>query len=183
MGSILLGVFAQEEVNGVSGLIEGNGYQFGIQIAAACIIGAWSVLVTVVLLLVINIGIKIRVSEDAEMVGLDILTTADHGAYDYDRDGGALADMAGTGGAQDPLGSASAVVGTSNEGAISDASSGTEMLPVHSDKEPSDEENQKGKKDKEKDKDKDKDRKGKSRKSKDQSSSSEKERRRDKHAH
>ncbi|KAH3757371.1 ammonium transporter [Pelomyxa schiedti] len=165
MGSILLGVFAQKEVNGVSGLIEGDGYQFGIQIAAACIIGAWSVLVTVVLLLVINIGIKIRVSEDVEMVGLDILTTADHGAYDYDREGGSLGDI-GTS-VKDPVGSASAVMGTTKDGVVSDASSGTELLPTHTDAGSDEENKKKGKKEGD-------DRKGKAKKSKDKSSSSEK---------
>lgn len=87
IGSILLGVFAQKDVNGISGLIEGDGKQFGVQIAATAIVSAWSVLVTVVLLLAINLVIKIRVPEEAERVGLDLVTTADHGAYDVDREG------------------------------------------------------------------------------------------------
>lgn len=91
IGSILLGVFAQKDVNGISGLIEGDGKQFGIQIAGAAIVSAWSVLVTVVLLLAINLVIKIRVPEEAEKVGLDLVTTADHGAYDTDREGFDLA--------------------------------------------------------------------------------------------
>ncbi|KAH3745976.1 ammonium transporter [Pelomyxa schiedti] len=93
LGAILLGVFAQESVAGVSGLIEGNFRQFGIQVAAAAIVGTWSILVTVVLLLAINLGIRIRVPEDVELVGLDMITTADHGAYDYDREAGSLAEM------------------------------------------------------------------------------------------
>eukprot|EP01105_Mastigella_eilhardi_P024668 TRINITY_DN6472_c0_g1_i1.p1 TRINITY_DN6472_c0_g1~~TRINITY_DN6472_c0_g1_i1.p1 ORF type:complete len:351 (+),score=80.75 TRINITY_DN6472_c0_g1_i1:2-1054(+) len=91
VGSIMLGIFAQKKVDGVSGLIEGDGYQFGIQIAAAVIVSAWSVLVTVVLLLLLNLVVRVRVSEIAERAGLDVLDTADHGAYDFDRPDGALA--------------------------------------------------------------------------------------------
>lgn len=86
VGSILLGVFAQKEVHGISGLIEGDCKQFGVQIAGAAIVATWSFVVTVILLLAINVVIKIRVPEEVERVGLDLVTTADHGAYDVDRE-------------------------------------------------------------------------------------------------
>ena len=71
MGTILLGVFAQSSVNGVSGLIEGNLHQFGIQIFGTVVAGAYAFVVTMLILKVVNHFIPVRVSAEEERLGLD----------------------------------------------------------------------------------------------------------------
>ncbi len=81
LGVILTGVFASTTINSYSGLIQGNVGQFGIQVLAVAITGVYSFAVTYVILKVLNIFEPIRVSEEAEIVGLD---TALHGETAYD---------------------------------------------------------------------------------------------------
>ena len=71
LGAIMIGVFAVSEVNGVSGLVEGNVSQFFIQLGATAFAGAYAFAVTFVILKVINKFTPVRVSEQEELEGLD----------------------------------------------------------------------------------------------------------------
>ncbi|MEZ5125335.1 MAG: ammonium transporter [Thermoleophilia bacterium] len=73
MGSILLGVFATTAVNaaGADGLLAGNARFFGVQVLAVVIIGAYSFIVTWLILKGINIFEKVRVPDELERMGLD----------------------------------------------------------------------------------------------------------------
>ncbi len=72
VGSILVGVFAQKSVNGISGLIEGNWRQFGIQVLGVVACFIFSFVVTMLILKVMNAIHPIRVSEAVEAKGLDM---------------------------------------------------------------------------------------------------------------
>ena len=71
LGAVMIGVFAVSEVNGVSGLVEGNVSQFFIQLGATAFAGAYAFAVTFVILKVINKFTPVRVSEQEELEGLD----------------------------------------------------------------------------------------------------------------
>jgi Amt family ammonium transporter len=71
LGSILVGVFAVSSVNGVSGLIEGNMQQFGVQVFAALLTAAFAFSATWLILKIINIFTPVRVSDAIEVNGLD----------------------------------------------------------------------------------------------------------------
>mgnify|MGYP000973300637 CR=1 FL=1 len=71
LGSLLVGVFAQQMIGGVDGLIAGNAHQLLIQLIAVLVVGAYSALVTFVLLKVINRISPLRASETLEEAGLD----------------------------------------------------------------------------------------------------------------
>jgi Amt family ammonium transporter len=68
-------------VNGISGLIEGNARQFLVQCAGVLICGAYSFAVTYVMLKVINVFTPVRVPEEAEQIGLDVVL---HGETAYE---------------------------------------------------------------------------------------------------
>lgn len=72
LGSILVGVFAEESINGVGGLINGDVHQLLIQIAGVLIISAYAFIVTFIILKVVNKFVPVRVSEYEEQRGLDI---------------------------------------------------------------------------------------------------------------
>ena len=71
LGTILVGIFATASVNGISGLIEGNVRQFGIQIFAAILTAAFAFLMTWLILKIINHFSPVRVPDYVEMKGLD----------------------------------------------------------------------------------------------------------------
>lgn len=71
-GAVLTGVFAVSAIGGVSGLIEGNITQLGIQIFDACAAVIYAFVVTFALAWIINKTMGLRVSDDEEYVGLDI---------------------------------------------------------------------------------------------------------------
>lgn len=71
LGSILVGVFAVKGVGGVDGLIAGNLYQFGVQLFAVVLTGAYAFIMTYIILKVINHFIPVRVTEQEELLGLD----------------------------------------------------------------------------------------------------------------
>ncbi|MBI5563562.1 MAG: ammonium transporter [Chloroflexi bacterium] len=71
LGTILVGVFAAASVNGVSGLIEGNVRQFGVQLIGALISVVYSFGVTWLILKIVNVFTPVRVSESVEVSGLD----------------------------------------------------------------------------------------------------------------
>ncbi|HVQ10841.1 MAG TPA: ammonium transporter [Methyloceanibacter sp.] len=72
IGAILTGVFALKAIGGASGALEGNVGQIWTQIEAVAVTLAWSGIVTLVILIVVNMLIGVRVSQPAEVEGLDI---------------------------------------------------------------------------------------------------------------
>ena len=71
LGSILVGVFAESSVNGVSGLIEGNVHQLLVQLLAVAITAIYSFAVTYLIFKVINVNGMARVKDETEVKGLD----------------------------------------------------------------------------------------------------------------
>jgi Amt family ammonium transporter len=66
-----VGVFAVASVNGVSGLIEGNVRQFGIQVFAGVLTAALAFSGTWLILKVMNYFSPVRVPDLVEVNGLD----------------------------------------------------------------------------------------------------------------
>ncbi|PLX07932.1 MAG: ammonium transporter [Marinilabiliales bacterium] len=81
LGTVLLGVFASEAINGQSGLIEGNSSFFFKEVVAVAAGAAYAFIFTYVMLIVINFITKVKVSESDEHLGLD---EALHGEKAYD---------------------------------------------------------------------------------------------------
>ena len=70
-GTVLLGVFASESVNGISGLIEGDVHQFGIQVFGTVFASVYAFVITMIILKVVNKFMPVRVSQEEERLGLD----------------------------------------------------------------------------------------------------------------
>ncbi|MGB8224379.1 MAG: ammonium transporter [Polyangiales bacterium] len=87
LGAVLTGVFAAEVWGGHAGLIGGNSHLFIENIIGVLAAGAYSIVVTFVLLKAIDATIGLRVSKDEEREGLD---TNMHGEEGYHM-GGATA--------------------------------------------------------------------------------------------
>ncbi len=71
LGVILTGVFASSAVNGVSGLIEGNVRQFGVQVFAGVLTAAFGFGMTWLILKLMNKVRPVRVPDAVEENGLD----------------------------------------------------------------------------------------------------------------
>jgi Amt family ammonium transporter len=71
LGTILTGVFAVTAINGVSGLVEGNLHQFGIQTLAAVFVLVYGFGVTWLILKAQNLFSPVRVPDSVEVKGLD----------------------------------------------------------------------------------------------------------------
>ena len=80
-GTILLGVFASSAINGQSGLLEGNVSFFMKEIVAVVAASAYAFVFTYVMLIVINLVTRVKVSEEEEKYGLDHSL---HGEQAYD---------------------------------------------------------------------------------------------------
>ncbi len=80
-GTILLGVFASEAINGQSGLLEGNSAFFFKELVAVVIASVYAFFFTYLMLVVINKITKVKVSEEEEALGLDASL---HGENAYD---------------------------------------------------------------------------------------------------
>ncbi len=72
IGALLTGVFAMEAIGGVKGALEGNTGQILTQLEGILATIVWSGVATLVILIVVNIVIGVRVSQAAEVEGLDI---------------------------------------------------------------------------------------------------------------
>jgi Amt family ammonium transporter len=72
-GTLMLGLFASKSINpqGVNGLLYGNAGFFIKELVAVAIATVYAFIVTYLLLMIINIFAKVRVSEEFEKVGLD----------------------------------------------------------------------------------------------------------------
>lgn len=71
LGVILTGVFASAAVNKVSGLIEGNFRQFGVEVLAAVFVAAFAFGMTYLILKIMNHFRPVRVPDEVEVRGLD----------------------------------------------------------------------------------------------------------------
>jgi len=72
IGALLTGVFALKAVCGTSGLLEGNPGQVFIQLEGIVATIVWTAVMTWIILIVTNILVGVRVSQAAEVEGLDI---------------------------------------------------------------------------------------------------------------
>ena len=79
-GALATGIFATVSVGGVSGLIEGNWAQVGIQAVSILAVAAFAFLATLVLGKLVDITVGLRVGHYEETVGLDL---AQHGEQAY----------------------------------------------------------------------------------------------------
>jgi Amt family ammonium transporter len=79
-GTIAVGIFAVSSINGASGLIEGNTQLFVTQVIGAVTVMVFVFALTFILAWVVNRLMGLRVSEDAEYVGLDL---SQHGERAY----------------------------------------------------------------------------------------------------
>jgi Amt family ammonium transporter len=79
-GTIAVGIFAVASVNGASGLIEGNPNLLVTQVIGAVAVMVFAFAVTFALAWVVNRSMGLRVSDDAEYVGLDL---SQHGERAY----------------------------------------------------------------------------------------------------
>ena len=71
-GALATGIFAAAAVNGTSGLLEGNVYQFVANAAGAFAALIYAFIVTYILAVIIDRTLGLRVTEEEEYVGLDI---------------------------------------------------------------------------------------------------------------
>jgi Amt family ammonium transporter len=71
-GTIATGVFAATAVCGISGLVEGNTYQFMINGISALAALAFSFIITYIIASIVDRTMGLRVTADEEYVGIDI---------------------------------------------------------------------------------------------------------------
>jgi len=79
-GGIATGLFAAGTIGGFNGLTHGHGSQVGHQLAAIGVVWVYSFFVTAIILKVLDLTMGLRVSEDEEVVGLDV---SQHGERAY----------------------------------------------------------------------------------------------------
>lgn len=82
VGALLTGIFATTAVNpgGADGLLYGNPEQLVIQLVSVLVVAAYAAVVTFVLLKIIDVTMKIRVTQEEEQAGLD---SSQHGEVAY----------------------------------------------------------------------------------------------------
>ena len=71
-GTLATGIFAAAAIGGISGLIEGNAWQFAVNTVCAVAALIFAFVMTYCIALVIDRTLGMRVTEDEEYVGLDI---------------------------------------------------------------------------------------------------------------
>jgi Amt family ammonium transporter len=79
VGALLVGVFAQEAIGGTDGLLFGNPGQLGRQAIAIGATLVWSFGLTLGILKVVDLVTGVRVTEEEEVVGLDLSQHAEAG--------------------------------------------------------------------------------------------------------
>jgi Amt family ammonium transporter len=72
VGTLMAGVFATAAIGGTAGLIEGNWMQPLLQLYGIAVTLLWTAAATLVLLLVVGLMVRLRVSKEQELEGLDI---------------------------------------------------------------------------------------------------------------
>lgn len=71
-GALLTGVFAEANIGGTAGLLEGNAMQLAAQAVSVVVTAAFAGAGTWVILKVLDMTIGVRVNEDIEHIGLDL---------------------------------------------------------------------------------------------------------------
>ena len=71
LGALLTGILALEAVGGASGAIEGNLMQVWVQLKGVFVVAAWSGIATLVILYAMKPFMRLRVTEEEEVEGLD----------------------------------------------------------------------------------------------------------------
>jgi len=71
-GTLMAGIFATSAIGGTAGLIEGNWMQPLLQLYGIAVTLLWTAAATLVLLLVVGLMVRLRVTREQEMEGLDI---------------------------------------------------------------------------------------------------------------
>jgi Amt family ammonium transporter len=81
LGTIGAGLFAQKTINaaGADGLFFGNPHQLLVQLMAIAVVAAFSFVVSLILLKVIDVVIGLRVSDEEELMGLDLSQHEENG--------------------------------------------------------------------------------------------------------
>jgi Amt family ammonium transporter len=79
-GALATGLFAAASIGGVDGLTHGHGRQVLDQLAAIGVVWVYSFVVTAIILKVLDLTMGLRVSEEEELVGLDV---SQHGERAY----------------------------------------------------------------------------------------------------
>jgi Amt family ammonium transporter len=82
LGALLVGVFARAQLNpaGADGLLAGNAALLGKQLVGLGVVGAYTTVVTLGILFLVDKAVGLRVSEDVEREGLD---ATQHGEAGY----------------------------------------------------------------------------------------------------
>jgi Amt family ammonium transporter len=80
IGAIATGVFASAAIGGTAGLFEGNPNQVLMQLLSVIVAWAFSFIVTSIILKVLDATMGLKVSEEKEIMGLDL---AEHGERAY----------------------------------------------------------------------------------------------------
>jgi Amt family ammonium transporter len=82
LGTLAVGIFASKSVNpaGADGLLYGNPKQFLVQLIAVVVIMAYSFAASYIIYKLVNLFVKVRVTERDEIIGLD-LTQHHENAY------------------------------------------------------------------------------------------------------
>jgi Amt family ammonium transporter len=89
-GAILTGVFARPEWGGAAGLLAGNPRQVGLQLVGLLAVAAYSGVVTLGLITLVNAVARVRSGQRDEAIGLDV---TQHGEEAYTDDDGAVLVM------------------------------------------------------------------------------------------
>jgi Amt family ammonium transporter len=71
-GTVATGIFAAAAIGGISGLVEGNAWQFAVNTLCAVVALVFAFVMTYCIAFVIDRTLGMRVTEDEEYVGLDI---------------------------------------------------------------------------------------------------------------
>jgi Amt family ammonium transporter len=84
-GLLAVGIFADGTYLGVSGLVEGSGWQLLAQLISMGVVTAWALVTGLALFFLLKITMGVRVSREVELEGLDI---PEHGIAAYGLGGG-----------------------------------------------------------------------------------------------
>ncbi|GAB6078912.1 ammonium transporter [Hydrogenobaculum acidophilum] len=82
VGTILTGIFAQKEINQVSGLLQGNIHQFLIQTVSAIITSVYAFGMSFIIFKAIDLIVGLRVTPEQETEGLDAVFHGEN-AYNF----------------------------------------------------------------------------------------------------
>lgn len=82
LGTLCVGIFARESVNGINGLLYGDAHQFFVQLVAVIVTAGYAFIVTYLALKAINSISPVRVSPEEEEAGLDAVIHKEH-AYNF----------------------------------------------------------------------------------------------------